>query len=285
MQLKKRYIALIIILLLIALLAGSCIFLSHPKPDGVPGPKADALAKRIQQQMNLKAWRDTGAIQWIFSGRNRHIWDKKRNFSIVRWGSGHSEVKAVFSIPSYKKGVVYQGNKKVNDPEKRQKLLKKAYAAWINDSFWLNPIAKFFDKGTTRRLVTNKDGSNSLLVEYKSGGLTPGDAYLYEQGANGLPKRWRMWVSNIPIRGLAATFSGWETLSTGVKISTSHDIGFFVLKLSDVKAAKDIRNLLGKDPFTELVAKKNAAQPTSKRTPSPKPTTPKPTTPKPTTPR
>jgi hypothetical protein len=49
------------------------------------------------------------------------------------------------------------------------------------------------DEGTTRSLVKNEDKTNGLLVSYASGGVTPGDAYLWKLDANGLPQSYKMW--------------------------------------------------------------------------------------------
>ena len=38
-------------------------------------------------------------------------------------------------------------------PEDAQKAIDTAYAYWINDSFWLNPLVKLFDDGVERALL------------------------------------------------------------------------------------------------------------------------------------
>jgi hypothetical protein len=129
------------------------------------------------------------------------------------------------------------------------KLIKKAWEIWVNDAFWLNPVSKIYDPGTSRSLVPTAEGNFGLLVEYSSGGSTPGDVYLWEVDSTGLPYKWRMWVSIIPMGGMEATWENWIETDTGVKISTLHKMSGMELKLTDVKTAADLVTLTGEDIF------------------------------------
>lgn len=220
---------------------------SEPRPSGEPGPAADALAREIQASVALDAWAKTGAVEWNFGGRQRHLWDKQRMLARVSW-----EAHVVWLDLGTREGVAHTEGKPVEGPAARE-LLDAAYAHWANDSFWLNPFAKLFDGGTTRSIVETDDGQG-LLVAYDSGGVTPGDAYLWTRGADGKPDRWRMWVSIIPIGGLSATWEGWTTTATGAVISTKHVLGGFLpLELTDVRTAANAAELAeGSDPFAIL---------------------------------
>lgn len=134
-------------------------------------------------------------------------------------------------------------------------LVQKAYSLWINDSFWLNPVVKIYDQGVTRSIVKDAGGRAQLLVEYSSGGLTPGDAYLWTPGPDGMPPAgWRIWARTLTIKGLPSTWENWTTLSSGAKISTLHRIGPWRLRISDVAGARTLAELLGtsEDPFAAL---------------------------------
>lgn len=115
------------------------------------------------------------------------------------------------------------------------KLVQKAWNYFCNDSFWLNAPAKVFDKGTERSIVTLKDGRQGLMIEYASGGVTPGDAYVWILDENNLPTSWKMWVNIIPIGGVEATWEDWKTLQLGAKVATGHKIGGYFLKISHVE--------------------------------------------------
>ncbi len=132
-----------------------------------------------------------------------------------------------------------------------------AYAAWINDSFWLNPVVKLRDEGVTVSLVQVERAAGPArgrLVEYASGGLTPGDAYLWIVGDDGRPIAWQMWVSVLPIGGAEATWSGWTELDTGAWVSTAHAMGPVHVALTGVAAAPTVGELEpGPDPFAALL--------------------------------
>ncbi|MEZ4247468.1 MAG: hypothetical protein R3B99_04425 [Polyangiales bacterium] len=55
-------------------------------------------------------------------------------------------------------------------------------------------------------------------------------------------------VSILPVGGIECTWDRWQTLATGAKVSTKHDCGIFVLELTDVAGAEDVRALEGDDP-------------------------------------
>lgn len=239
-------LAAIIGALVLALVVAGVIA-HESRPTGEPGPAADALAREIQASVALDAWEKTGAVQWDFGGRQQHLWDKQRMLARVTWGSHR-----VWIDLGSRKGVAHTDGQPV-EGEAAQALLDQAYAHWANDSFWLNPFGKLFDDGTTRSIVKTDDG-DALLVSYGSGGVTPGDAYLWIRGADGKPKAWKMWVSIIPIGGLSATWEDWITTESGAAISTRHSLGGFLpLQLTGVKTAATAAALVGgEDPFAVL---------------------------------
>jgi hypothetical protein len=150
-----------------------------------------------------------------------------------------------------KKGVARK-NGKIVKGEEGQKLVIKAWKIWVNDSFWLNPVAKAFDPGTSRSLVTLDDGTQGMMVSYSSGGDTPGDSYLWLVDKNFLPTDWKLWVSIIPIGGVKFSWENWKTLSTGAKVATFHS-GLIDIELRNVEGSKDLLTLTkGIDIFAEL---------------------------------
>ncbi len=223
------------------------VVVSEPRPSGRAGAEAEAYAARIERAVDVEAWERTGAVRWRFPGGHEHLWDRARHVSRVRWGDAEVLIR---EGPS---GLAYRGGTEVTGEDARE-LLDTAYAYWINDSFWLNPLAKMRDEGVSRALVRLEDGSDALLVSYASGGLTPGDAYLWIAGDDGLPREWRLWVSVIPVGGLATTWEGWTTLSTGARIATRHvgPLGL-AMQLEDVEGAATLEALVGEaDPFAPL---------------------------------
>lgn len=241
---------------LLIVLVGSVFFagvaFDAPRPAATPGPEGDRLAERMMAAVNAEAWAKTGAVTWVFAGRNQHLWDRERGLARVRWGDTSVLVDLGKQV-----GRATRGGHPV-EGRAGERLVERAYAAWINDSFWLNPVVKALDEGTSRAVVvpTGEDaGREGLLVQYASGGLTPGDAYLWILGPDGTPVAWRMWVSVIPVGGVRASWEGWITLSTGARVSTRHALGPVALELSEVAGAATLSELVqGEDPFAALFA-------------------------------
>lgn len=198
-----------------------------------------------------EAWARTGAVRWTFAGRHRHLWDRARGYARVRW----DDVDARLRLGD-RSGVVTRGGRRL-EPEEARALLDEAYGRWVNDSFWLNPVVKVFDEGVRRELVELEGdlpagaSRQGLLVTYTSGGLTPGDAYLWIVDAQGRPLAWRMWVSIVPIGGLEVSWERWVTLGTGARVATLHRLGPLRLELTDVAGAADLSTLAADDPFAD----------------------------------
>ena len=221
------------------------------RPSGRSGPEAEALAQRMLEASGAAAWAGTRAVRWRFGDRRDHLWDRERGYAEVRWG----ERRVLLDLHD-RSGLAYEAGAEAA-PERAAALLGDAWRAFANDSFWLNPLAKAHDPGTTRERVELDGGEQALLVRYSSGGVTPGDAYLWILGEDGLPTRWQMWVAVIPVGGLAATWEGWQTLPTGAKIATRHrgPLGL-TLEITGLEAAAHLEELVTPDPFLALEARR-----------------------------
>jgi hypothetical protein len=208
-----------ILLAIIALLTVGFFTFNEKKPIGTKGEKADALAQKMIQAVNKTAWDTTAFVSWTSRGGNTILWDKKRNLAQVEW----KNTKVLLNINKIS-GKVYENQTEVTDPAQVEKGVQKAYKAFINDAFWLNPVVSIFDASVERSLVTLADGTEGLMVTYLSGGVTPGDSYLWLVDADGLPKAWKLWVKILPIGGIEFSWTDWLTLPTGAKVSTMHKI-------------------------------------------------------------
>ena len=175
----------------------------RPLPRGTTGPEAEALGRRLQAAVDIEAWERTGAVRWTFAGRNEHLWDRRRHLARVRWGGN----EALVDLNS-RRGLAWRDGQPLAEKEAAAQV-QKAWELWVNDSFWLNPVAKLFDPGVERRIVPLPEGGDGLLATYTGGGATPGDSYLWLPGPGGRPAAWRMWVSIIPVGGVEATWEGW----------------------------------------------------------------------------
>jgi len=238
---------LILALFLIIGLAIAGFLIHESKPNGNPSPEADAAAQKMMAAVDKAAWETTAIISWDFAGRQQYLWDKDRHFVKVMWGENTVllHTKSVTG-KAFTNGVEVTGDAGI-------KLVKMAWHHFCNDSFWLNAVVKVFDPGTSRSMVKTKDGVDAMMVNYATGGTTPGDSYAWILDKNGLPTSYKMWVSMIPIGGIEFTWEKWITLSTGAKIATLHKSAVFDLKIQDVKGAESMEAYgLKEDPFSKL---------------------------------
>jgi len=192
-----RKVLKIIGLLVLILLIGGGIYLwslNKPLPTGEQGSKADQLAKKMMIAVNKAAWDSTKIIQWTFKDAHHFVWDKEHHLVEVKWDNNRVLLNAnEISGNAFQDGIETEGDTK-------KELIQAAWAHFCNDAFWLNAPTKAFDFGTKRSIITQKDGSESLLVSYESGGVTPGDAYLWHLDDFGMPTSYQMWVSIIPVK-------------------------------------------------------------------------------------
>jgi len=113
--------------------------------------------------------------------------------------------------------------------------------------FWLSAPYKLHDPGVNLSLAKDADGKEGLLVQYDSGGVTPGDSYLWYLDETGLPTGYKMWVNIIPVGGVYASWSDWKSVEGGTRLSTEHELsmGFINLPIA-------IQNLKAGDSWSDL---------------------------------
>ena len=233
---------IVIIVLTVALVVNKSI------PEGEAGPAAEALTDRIEATTALTAWRNTAAVEWRFDRRgNEHFYDKARGLIEVRL-PGDEQLKVQYDKRNHKRFVAYAGEQKL-EGEAAKAALTEAIKWHVNDLFWLNPFAALRAPGTERKLV----GERALLVQYSSGGVTPGDSYLIITDANGRPERWQMWVSILPLKGIEFTFEGWQSYDTGAVLSSIHRGNITDINLSNIKTYATYPVAGETDRFAELL--------------------------------
>lgn len=223
---------------------------NEKEPIGETGPAADQLAEKMMAAVNKTAWDTTTFVQWTFAnGGHEYFWDKKRNLVKVNFDNNE-----VLLNTKEVAGKAYQNGTEITG-DAADKLIQKAWAYFCNDSYWLNPVVKAFDPGTERSIVQLKDGREGLKVQYKTGGVTPGDSYVWLLDESGQPTAWKMWVSIIPLGGIENSWEGWQTLSTGAEISTTHTFfGKQLDFLTGVKAGMELSDFgMTGDPFAPIL--------------------------------
>lgn len=216
----KRFFKYVLTAFFILLLLGAVgvFFINEPLPVGVEGEKAEMLTDRMFEALNKKAFDSIRYIEFSFRGVHTHQWNRAEKTVIVMWDD--QKVKLDLT----------QGTGQYSDLE------RIAYEYFINDSFWLVAPFKARDEGVRRSYVELEESSQSgLLVSYTSGGVTPGDSYLWMLDDQGFPVAWKLWTSNVPIGGLTFTWEDWS--DQGAKFSTFHKSKILELEISNLRVS------------------------------------------------
>lgn len=244
LHLMKNTFDLHYLIISLALLAASC---SNPNASSdLPPETAEEVAYAIEKAIHKQDWDQTKWIHWVFPGPRKHLWDRERNFSEVKWDN----YRAVINV-STQTGKVFKDNQLMEGPLK-DSLMQKAWSAFINDAFWLNAPAKLFDDGTKRSLV-EREGKTYLKVEYPTGGVTPGDYYIWHYDENYLPTAWEMYVSVISTPGVLSTWENWITLESGALIAINHLRGDRMMEITEVESGNSYKDFgREEDPFGNL---------------------------------
>ncbi|GAB4242120.1 MAG: hypothetical protein Tsb0034_19480 [Ekhidna sp.] len=190
------------------------LFIDKPLPNGTKGNEAEQLADEMLSALNKRAFDSLNYIGFTFRDVHSYQWDLAAKKVTVAWDEQSIELDLNSGVDDY------------------NLLEYKAYEYFINDSFWLIAPFKVRDDGVVRSTVKLDEG-RGLLVSYTSGGLTPGDSYLWIIDERGFPKEWRLWTSNVPIGGLSFTWEGWVEMNE-VWFSTQHDSWLLELGITDV---------------------------------------------------
>lgn len=215
--------------------------IDEARPKGVAGAEADALADRMLEALNAEAWDTTHAISFTSFRGYYYLWDKENELVQVKLDA----YETIFRTTDLK-GMAYIDGKRVTGEEERQ-AIQQAWEYFANDSFWLIAPYKIKDPGTEHYLV-DIEGKEALMITYTSGGVTPGDSYLWLLEENGMPYAWKIWAQILPVGGLKFTWEDWKTFDTGAMIATRHD-GIFAFEMRNVKAGKSIEEITESNPF------------------------------------
>lgn len=227
-RLKKTAIKtgiLLTVIIVIVVIVGKIY--SEPIPVGERGPQADLLANKMLEVLNADGFNGLDLISFSFGGHD-YLWNKAENKVDVSWDDYQIEL----DLEDSSRSDVYQNGASF---PKKQPLIDKATAYFYNDSYWLVAPFKVFDPGVERRLVRLEGGTQALLITHTSGGVTPGDSYLWLLDEQFRPIAFKMWVSIIPIGGLKATWEDYKTVN-GVPFATRHRIGPLSLFIKNLES-------------------------------------------------
>lgn len=211
----------------------------EPRPDIIEDKNAELLAEQMLSAVNKTAWDSLSYVQWSFRGEHHYIWDKIKNDALVSWDDYevHLDPDQV-SGKAYKSGALLEG-------KDHDSAIQDAWSYWCNDMFWFAAPFKIRDKGVELKVARDQDGQEGLLVSYSSGGVTPGDSYLWFLGQDGLPSGFKMWVKIIPIGGVYTSWENWKKLPGGAQVASLHqgNADFLRLEITNIKGGQNWSDL------------------------------------------
>ncbi|MEO5912085.1 MAG: hypothetical protein ABIP95_14435 [Pelobium sp.] len=156
----------------------------------------------------------------IGNGRN-HVWDRYTgDYRFENTANGKTST-VLFNVNN-QTGKAYEDGVLLPDTT-AAKLIKRAYAAFINDTYWLMVPLKLQDPGVNTELAAAEtiDGTKYDIIHlnFDKVGLTPGDQYwLYVNDATGEIGQWKFLLQN---QKNSSTFvwDPYQDLGNGLKLS------------------------------------------------------------------
>ncbi len=221
----KKFLTITAIILVLTVVIGWLVYrsLTMPMPEGASGAKAEELADKMLASLNYDGYKKLNEISWTFRGTNKYVWNKNNQTVLAEFDE--AIVRLNFGTGNHE---IIKSNELADED-----LIRAAIANFYNDSFWVVAPFKIRDRSATRKYVETEDGPG-LLVTYHSGGVTPGDSYLWVLDKNYRPKYWRFWTQ-LPVPGMKFKWKGW-TQEQGVWFSTKHPAQVPVsVKIGDLK--------------------------------------------------
>jgi hypothetical protein len=156
----------------------------------------------------------------IATSRN-HLWDRYTGDYRFEQTTNSKKLVTLFNVNT-KKGKAYENGILLSD-SLNEAAVKKAYASYINDTYWLLVPFKVEDPGVNTTLVANEtlDGKEYqvLNLNFDKVGLTPGDQYwLYINPVNGEIEKWKYLLQNQK-NASVSNWSSYVEIGNGVRLS------------------------------------------------------------------
>ncbi len=158
----------------------------------------------------------------VANGRN-HIWDRYTGDYRFESKGANGKISLVLFNINTQKGKAYEDGALLPDSTS-EKLIKKAYASFINDSYWLMVPLKLQDPGVNTALDNQEDINgvkcNVIHLNFDKVGLTPGDQYwLYVNNQTGEIIQWKFLLQGQKTSSIF-DWAPYQNLGNGLKLST-----------------------------------------------------------------
>lgn len=228
-EILRRLILSFLVLGLLAPLASAAAAASESDPEAVQ------VAQRLLEALGgEEAWNDTHYITFDFFGRRSHVWDKHTGRHRLEGETQEGERYVVLHDVDDRgegPGRVFVNGEEASGDAKAE-YLKNAYAAWINDTYWLAMPYKLLDPGVTLAYEGREtiDGTSYDVVKlsFDDVGLTPGDRYwAYVNRDTGLMDRWAYHLQSMEpdAEPTAWDWVGWKRHGNVMLSPTREQVG------------------------------------------------------------
>ena len=180
---RKIQIILSAIIIILSLILISVSQISHTPPEQIfnrkdSDSKAIKIANKVMEALGGKEnWDNTHYISWNFFGRRLHVWDKWSD----RDRFEEKDLVVLLNLNA-RTGHAWQEGQEITQPDSLKKKVDHAYAAWINDGYWMFMPYKLRDPGVTLKykgegLTLEGKTADILQLTFENVGLTPQNKY------------------------------------------------------------------------------------------------------------
>jgi hypothetical protein len=192
----------------------------------VPAPVDELVERVIEGLGGDEAWEATRYIVFEFAGVRSHWWDRYTGRHRLEGTTEEGEHYVVFQDvhDAGETGRAWIGGEPVVT-DRADELVRNAYAAWVNDTFWLISPFKLRDPGVRLERAGREtfDGVpyDKLHLSFEDVGLTPGDQYwMYIHPETGRIDRWTYVLESQEPPPTAWEWLDWERYGPGILLSS-----------------------------------------------------------------
>jgi hypothetical protein len=228
----SRRSALLTILLIAAAAAFSAC---TPAPTADPKVRAEQIAGQVMDALGgQRAWDALPGLRWSFGvsqndtirSERRHSWNKQTGQHRVEGVNRAGQKFVIFHAV----GDTTQGRAWVDgvaiEGDSLHKLVKRAEALWINDTYWMLMPYKLRDPGVTLTwagdTTIDQHTFDRLALSFANVGMTPGDQYwVWVDRLDRRVKRWDMVLEGDVPPPATYTWEDWAQ-TDGLWFPASH---------------------------------------------------------------
>ena len=198
-------------------------------------PRAIEIADRVMKALGgRERWDRLRYLRWTFEvavndtlrpGR-RHSWNKHTGWHRVDGTNAAGQPYCYIENLNDSTGMAWVSGVRI-EGDSLKKLMRRAHATWINDSYWFLMPYKLRDPGVTLKYEGEvRDSTDAvhdrLALSFENVGMTPGDRYwVYVDRADHRIDRWEHLLQGAQPPPVAWSWEGWEEHG-GLWFPTAH---------------------------------------------------------------